>query len=357
MSPLADSLRRRIAAEGPITIAAYMAEALLHPEHGYYAKADPFGAGGDFTTAPEISQVFGELIGLWCAEVWRLNGAPVEVALVELGPGRGTLMADALRAAAVLPAFLDATSVHLVEASPALRAVQKRCLAAHDVVWHDSAATLPEMPSLIVANEFFDALPIHQFRLTEDGWCEVLVDAVGDNFVLTISRQPSPRARLIADSVTNSANIGDVMEVCPAMWSLVEVISAGIARHGGAALIVDYGGAPTGPAVSLQSVRGHEAHDFLIEPGSADITAHLDFAAVKRAVAPGVHCWGPMPQREFLLGLGLETRAAQLAGAASGAQRAEIESGCHRLIAPEEMGTLFQALAITAEDAPAPPAF
>lgn len=329
----------------------------MHPEHGYYAKADPFGAEGDFTTAPEISQIFGELVGLWCAEMWRGIGAPAGVGLVELGPGRGTLMADALRAAAMLPEFLDATSVHLVEASPTLRRVQERTLTGYEVVWHDSAATLPELPLLVVANEFFDALPVHQFRFTERGWSELLVSAGEEGFALVVGPAPSPRARLIADSVTENAEIGDVTEVCPAALSLIEAISAGIVAHGGAALIVDYGDEVARPHASLQSVRGHAAHDFLDAPGSADITAHLDFAALKRAAAPDARCWGPVLQREFLLSLGLEARAARLAASATPEQRVEIESACHRLIAPGEMGTLFKALAITAGDGPPPPAF
>ncbi|HAA91364.1 MAG: methyltransferase [Rhodospirillaceae bacterium] len=357
MNALADSLKRRIAAEGPISIAAFMAEALMHPEHGYYAKADPLGAEGDFTTAPEISQVFGELIGLWCAEMWRAGGAPSKIAWVELGPGRGTLMADALRAAAVLPEFLEAAEIHLVEASPALRRIQEQTLAEFKVAWHDSVATLPEMPALVVANEFFDALPIHQFRYTERGWCEHLVGVANDEFALVVSPDPSPRARLIAGQVTENADIGDVTELCPAAFSIIETISADICAHGGAALIVDYGEEATHPVPTLQSVQGHEPHNFLEAPGSADITAHLDFGALKRAVTRGAECWGPITQRDFLLALGLEARAARLSASATPGQQAAIENACHRLIAENEMGTLFKALAITAGGGPVPPAF
>jgi len=357
LSPLAEGLERRIAAEGPITIAAFMAEALMHPTHGYYTKSDPFGVDGDFTTAPEISQIFGELIGLWCADVWRQLGAPEEIALAELGPGRGTLMADALRASAVLPAFREAVSVHLVEASPFLRSRQAQALAAFSPTWHETAASLPDVPTLLIANEFFDALPIHQFVFTPNGWRERLVTSVDGVFAVIVSPQATPRERLIDGVVSANAQVGNIAEVCPAALSIMEAMSAKLAQHGGAALIVDYGSVESQARPTLQSVRNHKAHDFLEAPGSADITAHVDFAALVRAAGPQVQCWGPISQADFLSRLGLAERAARLAANATESQIKDIETACHRLIAAEEMGNLFKALAVTVGGTIVPPAF
>ena len=361
MSPLAIGLERRIAAEGPITIAAFMAEALMHPIHGYYVKSDPFGVNGDFTTAPEICQIFGELIGLWCADIWRQMGEPEEIAIVEFGPGRGTLMTDALRAAAVLPAFKKAVSVHLVEASPFLRSRQKQALAAFSPTWHETVASLPDVPMLLIANEFFDALPIHQFVLTPDGWRERMVTSVDGMFALVLSPQPTPRSRLIDSGVKAHAKVGDVAEVCPVGISIMEAISSKIADHGGAALVVDYGYSEPQARVTLQSVCSHKAHNFLEAPGTADITAHVDFAtlgrAAVRAVGTGVKCWGPISQADFLMRLGLAERAARLMANATKRQVKDIEAACHRLIEAEEMGTLFKAFAISAGSTIVPPAF
>jgi NADH dehydrogenase [ubiquinone] 1 alpha subcomplex assembly factor 7 len=334
-----------------------MAEALMHPVHGYYAKADPFGADGDFTTAPEISQMFGELIGLWCVEMWHQLGAPAEIQLVELGPGRGTLMVDALRAASIVPAFIDAVSLHLVEASPALRSVQENSLRAFSVTWHDTMATVPDGPMLLVANEFFDALPIHQFTYTEKGWCERLVTSIDGDFSLIVAPRSAPLASLIPKPLSAIATIGAITEICPAALSLIERISAKLVEFGGAALVIDYGDEQVQARPTLQSLRAHEYHDFLQTPGAADITAHVDFAGLKRAVVPKAECWGPIAQRDFLLRLGLMERAERLRVKATEMQRADIDGACHRLIAPEEMGTLFKALAITADRANPPPAF
>jgi NADH dehydrogenase [ubiquinone] 1 alpha subcomplex assembly factor 7 len=181
MTPLGQRIARRIARHGPITVADYMALALTDPGLGYYMQGDPFGPRGDFVTAPEVSQMFGELIGLWCIDSWQRMGAPAEFMLAELGPGRGTLMADALRAARVAPAFLDAAEVHLVEASPSLRARQAETLGSGRACWHDSLSELPEAPLLVIANEFFDALPVRQFERRAEGWCErlVVLDSAG----------------------------------------------------------------------------------------------------------------------------------------------------------------------------------
>jgi len=357
---LSELLRRRIRLTGPITVSDFMAEALGHPEHGYYMTRDPFGVAGDFTTAPEISQMFGELIGLWCAEVWRATVAPRPVCLVEMGPGRGTLMADALRAARMAPEFLAAASVHMVETSPVLAAMQQQALAGHDARWHGSLGDVPDGPVLLIANELFDALPIRQFEMTGEGWRERMVGLGedGESFRLGLAPGATAGEMLIPDAIRRTAAEGDVAEVCPAGLSIARAIGERIARHGGAALVVDYGHAVSGAGETLQALRGHEFHDPLQDPGTADLTAHVDFAALAAAAREGggaVH--GPITQGEFLTRLGIETRAAQLIAGASPVQATDIAAACERLIAREQMGYLFKAMAITLPAAAPPPAF
>ena len=358
MSPLARLLARRIALQGPISIATYMAEALGHPQHGYYMRRNPFGRDGDFTTAPEISQMFGELIGLWCVEMWRLMDQPDPFRLVELGPGRGTLMADALRADAIRPEFRSAASVHLVETSPALRALQQRQLRDPDadIAWHDDLAQVPDGPVILIANEFFDALPIHQFERRPEGWRERTVSFADGGFALALNPQMTPHTVLIPEALAGSAPIGTVAEIRPAGSAVAAAIAERIAASGGAALIVDYGYCRHGPANTIQAVRDHKAHDFLADPGEADITAHVNFAALAEAArAAAIH--GPIPQGAFLKRLGIEVRATQLSRCATAAQARDIESACKRLIDPSEMGTLFKVLAIGHPDMATPPGF
>jgi NADH dehydrogenase [ubiquinone] 1 alpha subcomplex assembly factor 7 len=359
-SPLVELLRRRIRLTGPITVADFIAEALGHPEHGYYMTRDPFGARGDFTTAPEISQMFGELIGLWCAEVWRTTVAPQPVHLVELGPGRGTLMADALRAARMAPDFLAAASIHLVEISRVLAETQRQALAGHDAQWHGSLEEVPDGPALLIANEFFDALPIRQFEQTGEGWRERMVglDKNGETFRLGLAPGGIAGEVLIPETVRRTAGKGEIAEVCPAGLSIACAIGERIARHGGAALIVDYGHAVSGAGDTLQALRSHERHDPLQDPGTADLTAHVDFAALGVAAREGgAATHGPITQGKFLTRLGIETRAAQLLAKATKDQAADIETACARLIDKEQMGYLFKVMAITPPAISAPPAF
>ena len=359
-SPLADLLRRRIRLSGPISIADFMAEALGHPEHGYYITRDPLGAAGDFTTAPEVSQMFGELVGLWCAEIWRVTVAPRPVRLVELGPGRGTLMADALRAARLAPDFLAATSVHLVETSPVLAAMQRRTLAEHGVNWHGSLEEVPDGPVILIANEFFDALPIRQFERTAEGWRERMVGLAddGETFRLGLAPGETGGEVLIPENLRQSAGLGDIAESCPAGLSVARMIGERIARDGGAALVVDYGHAVSAAGDTLQAVKNHQYCDPLADPGQADLTAHVDFAALARGVTEaGAVAHGPVAQRDFLMRLGIETRAAQLLARATETQATDIKAALTRLIGEKEMGYLFKAMAITSADAGAPPAF
>jgi NADH dehydrogenase [ubiquinone] 1 alpha subcomplex assembly factor 7 len=355
----ADAIRRRIAAEGPLTVAAFMAEALGHPRHGYYATRDPLGAAGDFTTAPEISQMFGELLGLWCADAWIRAGAPPRVLLVELGPGRGTLMADALRAARGVPGFRAAAEVHLVETSPVLRARQAETLRGEAPAWHDDLSAVPDGPMLLVANEFFDALPVRQFQRTERGWRERRVDADPATGGLRLALDPAPSAAevLIPESVRRGAPVGSVAEVSPASRQTARAIGERLAAHGGAALVVDYGHDRPGAGDTLQAVRGHAYADVLDAPGEADLTAHVCFASLADAArAGGADAHGPVGQGDLLVRLGIRERAEALTRRHPG-RAAEVAAARDRLIGPDAMGTLFRALALTPAGAPAPAGF
>ncbi len=354
MTPIERRIRERIARGGPIPVAEYMAIALGDPEHGYYRTRDPLGAGGDFITAPEISQVFGELIGLWCVVTWRAMDAPDPVRLIELGPGRGTLMVDALRAAAGVPEFTAAAAIHLVETSPALRDRQRDALAAARPTWHDEMGDIPDGPCLVIANEFFDALPVEQFERTPDGWrrrCIGVDDAAGTLcFVLSDGEWEPP-------APFRDAPPGVPCEVRPEADRLAGDIARRITRDGGAALIIDYGHAARAPGETLQAVRRHRFDDVLARPGLADLTAHVDFEALSEAARmAGADVHGPLAQGTFLDRLGLGARMRRLCDGAP--ERAEdIRSRCRRLSDPAEMGELFKVVAITPPGSAAPAGF
>ena len=353
MTALGTRLAARIARLGPITLADYMTEALTHPRHGYYMHGDPFGADGDFVTAPEISQMFGELIGLWCADVWQRMGLPDPVLLVELGPGRGTLMADALRAVRTVPEFRSALRLHLVEISPALRRRQADALRTETTpIWHECLADVPDGPLIVIANEFFDALPIRQFARTAAGWCERLVTLGTDGRTLALTLGPaSPQAEILLPPALRTAPPGAIAEVSPAAIGVASEIGHRLATHGGAALIIDYGDARPPGEPTLQAVRSHTRHDVLAAPGSADLTAHVDFAALARAAKDaGANAQGPVPQGDFLHALGLAARAETLHHTASPAQAEAIAAAMHRLTDPAEMGTLFKVLTLSHPD-------
>ena len=356
-TPLAAVLARRIAATGPISLADYMAECLLHPEHGYYTIRDPLGAAGDFTTAPEISQMFGECLGLCLAQSWLDQGAPSPFVLAELGPGRGTLMADILRATRVVPGFVAAAEVHLVEASPALRTRQRAALGDRDVVWHDRTDSLPEAPLWLVANEFFDALPIYQFHRAGRGWREVMV-ALANESGGALVPMLSPAAPVAALSHRlDDTREGDVVEICPAAEAVVSGLATRIARHGGAAIVIDYGNW-NGIGDSFQALHRHRPVDPFARPGEADLTAHVDFAALAQAArAAGAAVSGMTAQGALLERLGIGLRAERLAAALGEDGRTELLAAHRRLTAPSEMGTLFKSTAIHPVDRPPPPGF
>ena len=348
MTPLARRLARLISLGGPITVADYMAQVLTDPEHGYYMAGDPFGRTGDFVTAPEISQMFGELIGLWCADTWRRMGAPRPVVLAELGPGRGTLMADLLRAARTVPDFLGATQLHLVEVSPALRKRQGEALDDQDVTWHEGVADLPEGPMILIANEFFDALPVRQFQRDQDGWCERLVGLDESGALAFGLSRPTAAVVPLIPPALRDALPGRTVEVSPTGQFIAEEIGRRVACHGGAALIIDYGYTEARQGFSLQATRHHDRHEVLEKPGLADLAAHVDFSGLAEAArAAGARVHGPVAQGGFLERLGLEARAQALLARADRRQRREIEAARERLGASDQMGVLFKVMALT----------
>jgi NADH dehydrogenase [ubiquinone] 1 alpha subcomplex assembly factor 7 len=350
MTPLEAEIRRIIAADGPMPVAQFMALALGHPVHGYYVTRDPFGVHGDFTTSPEISQMFGELVGLWAAAAWTAMGRPGRIRMVELGPGRGTLMADALRAVKIVEDFRASLTVDLVETSPALRQRQDQTLRDCGVplYWHAALADVAEGdPLIVIANEFFDALPAHQAVRAADGWHERMVGIGADGeLMLALHPDPIPNFSAMLPPSVAAAPLGAIHE-----WrsdALVTELAGRIVRYGGAALIVDYGYAESACGETLQAVGRHGFAPGLERPGEIDLSAHVDFAALGRAaVRAGARVLGPVSQAAFLRELGIETRAAMLKTSAPG-RAAEIDAALERLTepGPRGMGELFRVLAL-----------
>jgi SAM-dependent MidA family methyltransferase len=348
-TPLGEKLTAIIAANGPVSIADYMRHCLADPEHGYYATRDPLGPAGDFTTAPEISQMFGELIGAWLVHAWRAAGAPAGAILAEAGPGRGTLMADILRAASIDPAFIDAVSVHLVETSPALREKQQATLssAKSPVTWHERIADVPGGPLFFVANEFFDALPIRQYIWKDGDWRERVV-GLGESGHLAFGIGPGRPGTSRLDLPVADAGEGAIIEICPAASAIMDIIASRIAASGGAALIIDYGHGQAAFGDTFQAVRNHAFADPLAAPGEADLTAHVDFAALARSAREaGAAVHGPIGQGTFLLAAGLLERAGRIGAGKDAKTRGTIEKAVERLAGREAMGALFKVLAVT----------
>ena len=349
-SPLENEIRRLIAAAGPMPVARYMSLCLTHPTYGYYISRDPFGAQGDFTTAPEVSQIFGELLGLWALSVWRMMDEPKSVRLIELGPGRGTMMRDALRATKVLPRFRDVVSVHMVEISPTLEQAQRALLTDDGVPihWHRSLLDVPEGgATIILANEYVDALPVHQMVRQPDGWHERLIglDATG-RFRLGVSPDPVAHFDRFMPRSIKDAPVGAIFEFRNDLY--VFDIARRV-REQGAALIIDYGHTRSAVGETLQSVNEHAFSDPLSAPGLADITAHVDFEMLgQSAESAGAMVQGPVTQAHFLSELGIEARAEALRRGTSGEQAANITSAVARLTESGRtgMGELFKVMAI-----------
>src|SRR5262245_15687870 len=364
---LLDKLRTLIRRDGPMPVDRYMRLCQADPDYGYWQRARSIGAEGDFITAPEISQVFGELIGLWCAVVWQAMGGPAPLRRIELCPGRGVLMRDALRAAGTVPGLLDVLTIHLIEASPPLRALQQQALPPHVVsqtrlrhdgegkrpaiFWHSSIDDVPDGPAIVIANEFLDALPIRQLVLVDGAWHErvicldahdTLQFAVGPAVAGEVEgpRSPAPNA------------------VCELRAGEDKVLSQLARRRAPQAfLFIDYGPAEPGYGDTLQAVHRHAWVDPLSLPGTADLTAHVRFAALAdKARAAGFAVDGPIPQAEFLGRLGIVERATTLM-TANPERAGDIETGIQRLVSPTGMGQQFKAMAVRSGTLPPLPPF
>ena len=357
MTPLEELVRERIGRSGPITVEELVASAQLHPRHGYYATRDPFGVAGDFTTAPEISQVFGELIGAWAAVVWEQMGRPKRVLLAEAGPGRGTLMADACRALGSVSDVLRHAEIHLVEKSPAMRRVQEKTLLHLSPSWHDELALMPEAPLILIANEYLDCFPPRQLVRTARGWAERQVGIEAGCLALLPGKAAREHADLVPAHLRDSPP-GTVFESHTALEHAMSPVAGRLARHGGAALFVDYGHDQPSVGDTLQAVRNHRPVHPLVDLGECDITAHVDFSAIAKGLrGHGNVVHGPVTQRQFLRSLGIEARIGRLVRSAPRQQQDDVRAAAARLIDPAGMGTLFKVIAATASGMPLPPGF
>lgn len=351
MSDLKHSLIRMIEQGGPIDIGRYMSECLCHPLYGYYTRRDPFGVDGDFTTAPEISQMFGEMIGLCLADYWMRAGAPSDFVLLECGPGRGTLMADILRASKAVPGFHDAVHVCLMEVSPALREQQEQALSVYDlphgVLSCEGLDDVPgTWPVLALGNEFLDALPVRQFVRHQGGWRErvVGVDEAREGLCYGVAQAALDPLSIIPMGVQSVAE-GNVYEFSPARLSFVEQLCGVLKERGGAALFLDYGELESKAGSSLHAIRAHEHVDVLAQPGECDLSANVDFEVLAaRACELGASLHGMVEQGAFLQTLGIGQRAQALMQNSSGSQREDLEKALHRLTDSDQMGELFKVI-------------
>lgn len=347
-------IRKLIRSAGPMPVSRYMDICLTHPEYGYYRTRDPLGREGDFITAPEVSQMFGELLGLWAASVWQSMGSPNRVHFVELGPGRGTMMADMLRAMRVLPPFYQAAAVHMVEINPALIERQRETLSGTNarIQWHASFADVPEGPTIILANEYFDALPINQMIRKADGWHERVIDLDHNGqFIFSAAAEPQKHFEILLPPLVRAAPEGAIYE-----WrSNHEIMQIGrrVREFGGAALVIDYGHARSDAGDTFQAIARHTFADPLRNPGNADLTAHVDFEALALGVVDvGALAHGPVEQGTFLKRLGIERRAAGLIAKSSNEITAEVTAAIKRLAGTGRggMGSLFKVLGVSHPD-------
>jgi SAM-dependent MidA family methyltransferase len=349
-SPLHSEIKQLIRSAGPMPVWRYMESCLIHPKHGYYVSRDPLGREGDFTTAPEVSQMFGELLGLWAASVWKAMGSPPLLRLVELGPGRGTMMADALRALRVLPPLYQSLSIHLVEINPVLRDRQQETLSGvRNIAWHDTIDEVPDGPAIILANEYFDVLPIHQAVKGEHGWHERVVEIDRDGaLVFGAAAEPTPRFEVLLPPLVRAAPVGAVFEWRPD--AEIMKVAGRVRDQDGAALIIDYGHLRSDAGDTFQAIARHSFTDPLKNPGQADVTAHVDFQALVRAAEDlGARVHGPVTQGEFLKRLGIETRAATLMAKTTPEISEDISGALKRLVGSGRggMGSMFKVLAVS----------
>jgi NADH dehydrogenase [ubiquinone] 1 alpha subcomplex assembly factor 7 len=349
-SSLHSEIKKLIKSSGPMPVWRYMELCLMHPKHGYYVSRDPLGREGDFTTAPEVSQMFGELLGLWAASVWKAIGSPPVLRLIELGPGRGTMMADVQRALRVLPPLYQSLSIHLVEINPVLRDKQASTLSGvRNIAWHDTIDEIPEGPAVILANEYFDVLPIHQVVRRENGWHERVVDIDEDGeLIFGSAAEPIPRFDVLLPPLVRAAPVGAVFEWRPD--AEIMKIATRVRDQDGAALIIDYGHMRSDAGDTFQAIARHSFTDPLKAPGQADVTAHVDFQALARGAEDlGARVHGPVTQGEFLKRIGIETRAVTLMAKATPEVSEDISGALKRLTDSGRggMGSMFKVLAIS----------
>lgn len=345
MTPLERLICDLIVTDGPMRLDHYMGLCLNHPQYGYYITRDPLGGQGDFITAPEVSQVFGELIGIWAAGMWMGMERPERVNLVELGPGRGTLMVDVLRAVRkVAPGLADAARLHLVETSPVLRARQRNVLPT-GANWYMTLEEVPKGPMILLANEFFDALPIRQYEMCEGQWYERVVGLENGHLAWGLTGPvPGPAGK-----------DGDVIEVSAARETVARQIGERLARHPGAALVFDYGHLSSAPGNTLQAMRNHRFADVIGKPGECDLTSHVDFQMLSLALRDtGAVVPPAMTQRAFLLAMGIEARVAQLAANSNPELKDVLARQKARLADENQMGNLFKVLTATSPGMPTP---
>ncbi len=343
-------IKDKIRANGPMTMADYMALCLGHPQYGYYMTRDPLGAAGDFTTAPEISQMFGEMIGMWLADLWMKMGSPSEFVLLECGPGRGTLMADILRTTAGLSGFHAAKKLYLMEMSPVLKSIQKRNLDKYDATWIDDLSALPSsIPVFIIANEFLDALPVHQLSKRNGLWHERFVDVQDDAFHIVEKPVDEMLIKHIPPKIFHEQKDG-VFEISSILNQYVNSVNNLLIKQGGLALFVDYGHTETAMGDTLQAMKSHRFVDIFDTAGSCDLTAHVDFENIAMlSWANDIIVHGPTTQGAFLKQLGIEVRAERLMSGANDHQRNNIMSALERLIDTKHMGSLFKVMALCSD--------
>jgi NADH dehydrogenase [ubiquinone] 1 alpha subcomplex assembly factor 7 len=354
MSSIQDVLKNLIAQQGPLSLYDYIKQSLYHPVHGYYMKQSPLGAKGDFITAPEISQMFGELLGLWLLNQWDLMKQPAKISLIELGPGKGTLLKDILRACQIRPAFSQALDLHLVEISPFLTTLQKETLKHPLMTWHTSLASALKAsqghPLFFIANEFFDALPIQQFMKTDQGWVEkhVTFNPLKQTFEFCFPQGLSFKSLpLQAQEIALLAPDTTVIEISPDAPDILKLLADSLAKRRGAGLIIDYGYSDNVSGDTFQALKNHHYHDPLQEPGSADLTAHVNFSILQREAVKFENIQIDfIIQGDFLKKLSLTLRAEQLKKQATPEQKTKIDRDVHRLIHPQEMGHLFKVMAL-----------
>lgn len=348
-------IKASIRQNGPMDVGSYMSLCLSHPEYGYYMKQDPFGKSGDFVTAPEVSQLFGEMLGAWCADIWMQMGAPERFMFLECGPGRDTLMADMMRSTRMAKGFHAAAELHLLEISPALKAKQKETLADYKVEWHAGLDTVPDdAPMIVIGNEFFDALPFRSFQKQSDGqWAERVVALEGGGEQAGLCFGLCPLGVEMEGYIPfhlKGAQAGSIFEAAPVRQNVMRQIAERIKSQNGAALFLDYGHAQSGLGDSFQALKGHKYVDVLKFCGDADLTSHVDFEGLVQGLDRLVDVRGAVEQGAFLCALGIEVRMQMLAQKISEQEAFALQKGLQRLIASDQMGALFKVVYMGALD-------